>query len=318
MTDMDNSKNDTYHIPVLLRESVDGLGIKPGGIYVDVTFGGGGHSREILSRIAGNGHLYSFDQDADAERNIGTPLPDGTMPATDGFTFVRSNFRFIKNWMRYYGVEKIDGLLADLGVSSHHFDDETRGFSFRFDAPLDMRMNKRSGKTAADILNAEEEETLADIFYLYGELKNSRRIASAVVKARQQKPIVTTHDFINVVEPLFKRERDKKDMAKLFQALRIEVNHEMDALKEMLMGATELLRPGGRLSVITYHSLEDRMVKNIMKSGNTEGKINKDFFGRPDTPFKMINKVTLPTAEEQERNPRSRSAKLRIAEKKEE
>lgn len=318
MTDMDNSKNDTYHIPVLLRESVDGLGIKPGGIYVDVTFGGGGHSREILSRIAGNGHLYSFDQDADAERNIGTPLPDGTMPATDGFTFVRSNFRFIKNWMRYYGVEKIDGLLADLGVSSHHFDDETRGFSFRFDAPLDMRMNKRSGKTAADILNAEEEETLADIFYLYGELKSSRRIASAVVKARQQKPIVTTHDFINVVEPLFKREREKKEMAKLFQALRIEVNHEMDALKEMLMGATELLRPGGRLSVITYHSLEDRMVKNIMKSGNTEGKINKDFFGRPDTPFKMINKVTLPTAEEQERNPRSRSAKLRIAEKKEE
>ena len=318
MTDMDNSKNDTYHIPVLLRESVDGLGIKPGGIYVDVTFGGGGHSREILSRIAGNGHLYSFDQDADAERNIGTPLPDGTMPATDGFTFVRSNFRFIKNWMRYYGVEKIDGLLADLGVSSHHFDDETRGFSFRFDAPLDMRMNKRSGKTAADILNAEEEETLADIFYLYGELKNSRRIASAVVKARQQKPIVTTHDFINVVEPLFKREREKKEMAKLFQALRIEVNHEMDALKEMLMGATELLRPGGRLSVITYHSLEDRMVKNIMKSGNTEGKINKDFFGRPDTPFKMINKVTLPTAEEQEKNPRSRSAKLRIAEKKEE
>lgn len=318
MTDMDNSKNDTYHIPVLLRESIDGLGIKPGGIYVDVTFGGGGHSREILSRIAGNGHLYSFDQDADAERNIGTPLPDGTMPATDGFTFVRSNFRFIKNWMRYYGVEKIDGLLADLGVSSHHFDDETRGFSFRFDAPLDMRMNKRSGKTAADILNAEEEETLADIFYLYGELKNSRWIASAVVKARQQKPIVTTHDFINVVEPLFKREREKKEMAKLFQALRIEVNHEMDALKEMLMGATELLRPGGRLSVITYHSLEDRMVKNIMKSGNTEGKINKDFFGRPDTPFKMINKVTLPTAEEQERNPRSRSAKLRIAEKKEE
>ena len=272
----------------------------------------------ILSRISGNGHLYSFDQDADAERNIGIPQPDGTIPATDGFTFVRSNFRFIKNWMRYYGVEKIDGLLADLGVSSHHFDDETRGFSFRFDAPLDMRMNKRSGKTAADILNAEEEETLADIFYLYGELKNSRRIASAVVKARQQKPIVTTHDFINVVEPLFKREREKKEMAKLFQALRIEVNHEMDALKEMLMGATELLRPGGRLSVITYHSLEDRMVKNIMKSGNTEGKINKDFFGRPDTPFKMINKVTLPTAEEQERNPRSRSAKLRIAEKKEE
>lgn len=219
--------------------------------------------------------------------------------------------------MRYYGVDGIDGLLADLGVSSHHFDDETRGFSFRYEAPLDMRMNKRAGKTAADIVNDYEESQLADIFYLYGELKNSRRIASALVKARNEKRIESTTDFIKAVEPLFKREREKKDMAKLFQALRIEVNHEMDALKEMLKAATELLKPGGRLSVITYHSLEDRIVKNVMKSGNSEGKISQDFFGRVETPFKLINnKVIIPSKEEQERNPRSRSAKLRIAEKK--
>lgn len=299
---------EAYHVPVLLKESVGGLNIQPGGIYVDVTFGGGGHSREILSRMDADAHLYSFDQDADAERNI---VDD------DRFTFVRSNFRYIKNWMRYYGVEQIDGLLADLGVSSHHFDDETRGFSFRFDAPLDMRMNVRAGKTAADIVNGMDEEPLADVFYLYGELKNSRRIAAALVKARALKPIVTTQDFINAVEPLFKREREKKDMAKLFQALRIEVNHEMTALKEMLAGATELLRPGGRLSVITYHSLEDRIVKNIMKAGNAEGKIKQDFFGRIETPFTLINnKVITPDEEEQENNPRSRSAKLRIAEKK--
>ena len=299
---------ETYHVPVLLNESIDGLNIQPGGIYVDVTFGGGGHSREILARINGNGHLYSFDQDADAERNV---------VANKDFTFVCSNFRYLKNWMRYYGVDGIDGLLADLGVSSHHFDDETRGFSFRYDAPLDMRMNKRAGKTAADIVNDYEESQLADIFYLYGELKNSRRIASALAKARSEKRIETTTDFINAVGPLFKREREKKDMAKLFQALRIEVNHEMDALKEMLKSATELLKPGGRLSVITYHSLEDRIVKNVMKSGNSEGKITQDFFGRIETPFKLINnKVIIPSEEEQERNPRSRSAKLRIAEKK--
>lgn len=299
---------ETYHVPVLLNESIDGLNIQPGGIYVDVTFGGGGHSKEILARINGNGHLYSFDQDADAERNV---------VANKDFTFVCSNFRYLKNWMRYYGVDGIDGLLADLGVSSHHFDDETRGFSFRYDSPLDMRMNKRAGKTAADIVNDYEESKLADIFYLYGELKNSRRIASALVKARTVKRIETTTDFIKAVEPLFKREREKKDMAKLFQALRIEVNHEMDALKEMLKSATEILKPGGRLSVITYHSLEDRIVKNVMKSGNSEGKITQDFFGRIETPFKLINnKVIVPNAEEQERNPRSRSAKLRIAEKK--
>ena len=304
---------ETYHVPVLLHESVDGLNIRPGGIYVDVTFGGGGHSREILSRLDTSAHLYSFDQDADAERNLG----DAHHPLSPNFTFVRSNFRYLKNWMRYYGVEQIDGLLADLGVSSHHFDDETRGFSFRFDAPLDMRMNKRAGMTAANIVNNYQEEALADVFYLYGELKNARRIAATVVKARGEKPILTTREFINVVEPLFKREREKKDMAKLFQALRIEVNHEMDALKEMLRGAAELLAPGGRLSVITYHSLEDRVVKNIMKTGNTDGKTRQDFFGRIETPFRLINhKVIVPNDDEQQQNPRSRSAKLRIAEKK--
>ena len=297
-----------YHVPVLLDESVSGLDIKPGGIYVDVTFGGGGHSREILRRLPGGAHLYSFDQDADAERNIGAP--------DKKFTFVRSNFRYLKNWMRYYGVDHIDGLLADLGVSSHHFDDAERGFSFRFDAPLDMRMNKRAGQTAADILNNYDEARLADIFYIYGEMKNSRRIAAAVAKARQTAPINTTSDFLAVVEPMFKREREKKDMARLFQALRIEVNHEMDALREMLAAATQLLAPGGRLSVITYHSLEDRIVKNVMKAGNPEGKIEQDFYGRINTPFRMVEKLIIPSKEEQQSNPRSRSAKLRVAERK--
>ncbi len=299
---------DTYHVPVLLNESVGGLDIKPGGIYIDVTFGGGGHSREILSRLNGSGHLYSFDQDADAEKNV---------EPQDNFTFVRSNFRYLKNWMRYYGIDGIDGVLADLGVSSHHFDDETRGFSFRFDSPLDMRMNKRGGDTAADLLNKCAEEELADMFYLYGELKNSRRIASTIVKARAQAPFTTTQDLINATQPLFPKERGKKEMAKLFQALRIVVNHEMSALREMLEAATLLLKPGGRLSVITYHSLEDRIVKNMMKTGNPEGKMKQDFFGRVETPFKLVNnKVIVPDADEQERNPRSRSAKLRIAEKK--
>lgn len=297
----------TYHVPVLLNESIDGLNIKKDGIYIDVTFGGGGHSREILSRLEGDARLFSFDQDQDAELNI---IKD------DRFTFVRSNFRYIKNWMRYHGIEQIDGLLADLGVSSHHFDDETRGFSFRFDAPLDMRMNKRGGQTAADIINGYDEQRLADIFFLYGELKNARKIASTLGKARIAKRIETTNDLMEATEKLFRQEREKKEMAKMFQALRIEVNHEMDALKDMLKGATELLAPGGRLSVITYHSLEDRMVKNIMKTGNVEGKMEKDFFGRTETPFKLINnKVIIPSEEEQERNPRSRSAKLRIAEK---
>ena len=298
---------ETYHVPVLLRESIDGLGIKPDGVYVDVTFGGGGHSREILRRLGKEGHLYSFDQDEDAEKNI---LDD------DRFTFVRSNFRFLRNWMRYYGEEQIDGLLADLGVSSHHFDDETRGFSFRFDAPLDMRMNKRAGMTAADILNNYSEEQLADIFYIYGELKNARKIAATIVRARNDRNILTTGDLLQVTEGLLPREREKKDAAKLFQALRIEVNHEMEALKEMLNGAKELLCEGGRLSVITYHSLEDRIVKNIMKAGNAEGKVEQDFFGRTVAPFRqVVNKVITPDDEEQQRNPRSRSAKLRIAEK---
>ena len=297
----------TYHVPVLLQESVDGLDIKPDGVYVDVTFGGGGHSREILSRLGKNGHLYSFDQDEDAEKNI---LNDSR------FTFVRSNFRYLHNWMRYYGVEQIDGLLADLGVSSHHFDDETRGFSFRFDAPLDMRMNKRSGITAAEILNNYEEEHLADILYIYGELKNARKIATTIIKARNEKAIETTGDLIQVTESLFQREREKKETAKLFQALRIEVNHEMEALKEMLYGAQQVLREGGRLSVITYHSLEDRIVKNIIKAGNAEGKVRQDFFGRTEAPFRQIsNKVIVPNEEEQLRNPRSRSAKLRVAER---
>jgi 16S rRNA (cytosine1402-N4)-methyltransferase len=296
-----------YHVPVLLKESVDGLEIKPDGVYVDVTFGGGGHSREILSRLGAEGHLYSFDQDEDAEQNI---------VSDERFTFVRSNFRYLKNWMRYYGVEEIDGLLADLGVSSHHFDDESRGFSFRFDAPLDMRMNKRSGMTAADIVNNYSEEQLSDIFYIYGELKNARRIASAIVKARAGKRIETTSDLLQVLGINEDNGLWKKDAAKLFQALRIEVNHEMDALKEMLNGARDLICEGGRLSVITYHSLEDRLVKNMMKAGNVEGKVKQDFFGRTESPFRQIGgKVIVPDEEEQVRNPRSRSAKLRIGEK---
>ena len=300
-------KAEGYHVPVLLEESVGGLDIKPGGIYVDVTFGGGGHSKEILRRLDAEGRLFGFDQDEDAEGNI---VDD------ERFTFVRSNFRYLRNWMRYYGVEQIDGLLADLGVSSHHFDDETRGFSFRFDAPLDMRMNKRDGKTAADVLNDYSEEQLSDIFYIYGELKNARRIAAAIVQARSEKRLETTGDLMKTTEKCFQREREKKEMAKMFQALRIEVNHEMDALKDMLYAACDLLREGGHLSVITYHSLEDRMVKNMMKAGNVEGKVEQDFFGRTDSPLRQIgSKVIVPSEEEQQRNPRSRSAKLRIAER---
>lgn len=304
------TQENEYHNPVLLEESVDALDIMPGGVYVDATFGGGGHSREILSRMDSTARLYSFDQDADAERNI---VDD------DRFTFVRSNFRYLENWMRYYGIEHIDGILADLGVSSHHFDDETRGFSFRFDAPIDMRMNKRAGKTAADILNDYTEEQLADIFYIYGELKTSRRIAAAIAKARAAKPIKTTTDLLAIVDPLMPKERQKKDLAKVFQALRIEVNREMEALKEMLAAAVRLLRPGGRLSVITYHSLEDRMVKNVMKTGNVEGKVEKDFFGRTSATMRPLQgKPITPSAEEQTDNPRSRSAKLRIGVKNEE
>lgn len=307
-----------YHIPVLLKESIDGLDIKPGGVYVDVTFGGGGHSSEILQRLDGTGHLYSFDQDADAEKNIEKRLGErgkGT-GAGANFTFVRSNFRYLKNWMRYYGEENIDGLLADLGVSSHHFDDFERGFSFRQDAPLDMRMNKRASMTAADIIETYTEQQLADVFYIYGELKQARRLAATICKARTETKIKTTAQLTAIAEKHLNREREKKDMARLFQALRIEVNNEMTALREMLAAATQLIKPGGRLSVITYHSLEDRIVKNFMRSGNAEGKISQDFFGRRETPFRLVNsKVITPTDDEQERNPRSRSAKLRIAEK---
>lgn len=302
------SEEITYHVPVLLKESVDGMNIQPGGTYVDVTFGGGGHSKEILSRLGKSGKLLGFDQDEDAEKNI---VNDKR------FIFVRSNFRYLHNFLRYHNIDGVDSILADLGVSSHHFDDSERGFSFRFSGLLDMRMNKRAGITAAEMLNTYEEERLANIFYLYGELKNSRKLASVIVKARAEKRIETIDDFLAVIKPLFGREREKKELAKVFQALRIEVNQEMEALKEMLQAATEALKPGGRLVVITYHSLEDRMVKNIMKTGNVEGKQDQDFFGNLNTPFKLVNnRVIVPNDDEIARNPRSRSAKLRIAEKK--
>ena len=301
-------EEQTYHVPVLLKESVEGMNLQPGGIYVDVTFGGGGHSKEILRQGDSTIRLFSFDQDEDAERNI---VDDKR------FTFVRSNFRYLHNFLRYHDVEEVDAVLADLGVSSHHFDDSERGFSFRFDGKLDMRMNKRAGMTAAEVVNTYDEERLANIFYLYGELKNSRKLASAITKARSNKQIVTIGDFLDIVKPMFGREREKKELAKVFQALRIEVNQEMEALKEMLYAATEALKPGGRLVVITYHSLEDRMVKNMMKTGNIEGTAEQDFFGNVQTPFRLVNnKVIVASDEEVARNPRSRSAKLRIAEKK--
>jgi len=299
--------SETYHVSVLLKESIDGLAIQPDGVYVDVTFGGGGHSREILHRLGVKGRLYGFDQDGDAEANA---LADSR------FIFVRSNFRYLKQWMRYYEVKQIDGLLADLGVSSHHFDDAERGFSFRFDAPLDMRMNKRGRLTAADVVNDYTEEQLATILHLYGELKNARQVAAALVRQRQQQRIATTGQLLDATERLFAREREKKEVTKLFQALRIEVNHEMEALREMLTGACEVLKPGGRLCIITYHSLEDRMVKNMMRTGNVEGRVEQDFFGRTQASLHIVgNKVTVPSDEEQAMNPRSRSAKLRVAEK---
>ena len=319
-------EDTTYHRSVLLTESVDGLDIQPDGVYIDLTFGGGGHSREILRRLGPDGRLFGFDQDQDAEKNI---VDD------DRFTFVRSNFRYVRQWMRYYEVDRVDGVLADLGVSSHHLDDESRGFSFRFaDAPLDMRMNKRASRTAADVLRDYTEEQLASVFYLYGELKQSRRLAALIVKARQQHPIETAGQLLAALgledrpattgDALFAKNGQwsmangqwKKDMARLFQALRIEVNHEMEALRDMLRGATAVLGEGGRLSVITYHSLEDRMVKNLMRSGNVEGRMEQDFFGRTTSPFRMVNnKVTVPSEQEIELNPRSRCAKLRVAEK---
>lgn len=297
-----------YHTPVLLKESVDGMEITPDSKCIDVTFGGGGHSREILGRLGKEGHLYSFDQDEDAEKNA----PDDAR-----FTFVRGNFRFIYNFMRYHGQTQVDAILADLGVSGHHFDDETRGFSFRFDAELDMRMNKRGGETAADLLNRATEEELTRIFKLYGELNCARKLAARIVRERTEKPIRRVNELIEIAKPFCPPQREKKEMAKVFQALRIEINKEVEALQEMLKSAKDLLKPGGRLVVITYHSIEDRIVKNFMKSGNFEGKVEQDFFGRVVSPFEM-KKVIMPADEELEANPRSRSAKLRIAIKKEE
>lgn len=308
---MGNSELE-YHVPVLLHESLEGMDIHPDGVYVDVTFGGGGHSREILRRLGDEGRLYGFDQDADAEQNI---------PDDERFVFVRSNFRYLYNFMRYYDeVGEVDALLADLGVSSHHFDDRERGFSFRFEGSLDMRMNTRAGQTAADVLNNYTEEQLADVFYLYGELKNARRLAAAVVAYRTgMKPILTSGDLLEIVTPFIGRDKEKKFLAQVFQALRIEVNDEMRALREMLGASLRVLRPGGRLVVITYHSLEDRLVKNFLKTGNFEGKVEQDFFGNVRSPFKLLSgKVITPSKEEIERNPRSRSAKLRIAEKRQE
>lgn len=309
-----------YHIPVLLRESVEALVTKSDGTYVDVTFGGGGHSREIMSRLGQSGRLFSFDQDADAEDNANITNHDGICLAKDDrWTFVRSNFRFLKNWMRYYGIDGVDGILADLGVSSHHFDDESRGFSFRFNSPLDMRMNKRGGITAADILNNYDEEQIANVLFLYGELRQSRKIAREIVRQRGEKPILTTQDLLDAVDKCFTREREKKDITRLFQALRIEVNHEMDALREMLLSASDVLKPDGRLVVITYHSLEDRLVKNVMKTGNIEGKQQQDFYGKILSPYSLIsNKPIVPTEKELTENTRSRSAKLRIAYRKDE
>ena len=297
----------SYHIPVLLQECIDGLSIRPDGVYVDVTFGGGGHSRAILSALGEKGHLYGFDQDSDAINNV---------PVDSRFTFVHSNFRYLKNWMRYHGVEQLDGLLADLGVSSHHFDEAFCGFSFRQDGPLDMRMNRQASLSAKDVIQTYNEKQLAQIFYLYGELRNARQLAAAIVRNRNIQPINTIDDFIKVVNPLMGKSREKKDLAKVFQALRIEVNHELEALCEMLGSAIDLLKPGGRLVVLTYHSLEDRIVKNFMRAGNVDGKADKDFYGNLLSPLKPVNnKVILPDAAEEERNPRSRSAKLRIAER---
>ena len=297
----------SYHIPALLTETINGLNIKEDGVYVDVTFGGGGHSRAILDKLGPKGRLLGMDQDLDA---WGNRLDDSR------FTFVHSNFSFLKNFVRYYGIDGVDGLLADLGVSFHHFDASERGFSFRHDSALDMRMNTKSKLDARTVLATYSEEELASVLYLYGELKQSRRMASAIVKARQAGEISTTGQLVEIIAPYIKRSQEKKELAQVFQALRIEVNHEIDALKRLLEQSLEVLKPGGRLVVITYHSLEDRLVKNFMRSGNLEGKIEKDFYGRVSTPWKLINnKVIIASDEEVESNPRSRSAKLRIAEK---
>jgi 16S rRNA (cytosine1402-N4)-methyltransferase len=305
-----DSKNNNmiepaYHTPALLKETIEGLNIKPDGIYVDTTFGGGGHSLEILAHLNENGKLLGFDQDEDAIKNsINDPR----------FIFVRSNFLYLKNFLRYHNIVKVDGILADLGVSSHHFDEADRGFSFRYDGLLDMRMNTKSPLSAAVLLNTYSEEQLADVFYLYGELRNSRKIAKTIVTARSSAPFSRIFPFVEVLKPFLSRENEKKDLARIFQALRIEVNKEMDVLKSLLEQSLEVLNPEGRLVVLTYHSLEDRLVKNFIRSGNFEGKIEKDFYGNVLSPLKAINtKVIIADDEEIERNPRARSAKLRIA-----
>jgi 16S rRNA (cytosine1402-N4)-methyltransferase len=297
-----------YHVPALLVASIDGMNIAPDSICVDATFGGGGHSREILSRMGENGKLLAFDQDDDALAN----LPDDKR-----FVFVKSNFRFVKNFIRYYNINQVDAILADLGVSSHHFDDAGRGFSFRYtDSLLDMRMNKSSRKTAALILNEYAEDRLADVFYRYGELKHARRIASAVVRRRKLQPFRTAGDLLETLDAFTGKGKEKKILAQAFQSLRIEVNEEIDALKELLSDGLDVLKTGGRMAVITYHSLEDRLVKNFFKTGNFEGKTEQDFYGNILSPFKPVNhKAIVPSEAEQLRNPRSRSAKLRIAEK---
>ena len=335
--------NEIYHIPAMLRETIQGLNIQPSGLYVDVTFGGGGHSKAILEELkTGNGKLYSFDQDLDAYHNAMRSDFGNRVSENGNWQFVHSNFRYLRNFMDYYGVEQIDGLLGDLGVSFHHFDCPERGFSFRFSAPLDMRMNQTGGQTAAEILNSYSEEDLARVLYIYGEMNNSRQIAKKIVKARGQKAIERTEELVSLVigRPVGLLDADsqlldngnrvsgigsngeldipagaKKELAKLFQALRIEVNDEMGALREMLLAAKDLLKPGGRIAILTYHSLEDRMVKNFLRSGNLEGKIEKDFYGNILSPFKVIEKGLTASAEEVERNPRARSAKLRVAER---
>lgn len=302
-----NVPETVYHVPVMLNQSVDGLSVRKGGVYVDVTFGGGGHSREILRRMDSDGRLFGFDQDGDAAANV---------PQDGRFTFVLSNFRYIENWMDYYGISGVDGVLADLGVSSHHFDDVERGFSFRHDAELDMRMNRKSHLTAAEVLNTYDEERLAFVLHTFGELKNARQIARAVIKRRNTAPFARISDLLELLQPFVGRDREKKDMSKAFQALRMEVNDETGALCRMLEGAISLLVPGGRLVVLTYHSIEDRIVKNYIRSGNAAGKVEQDFYGNRLVPLRAVNnKVIVPAEEEIERNPRSRSAKLRIAEK---
>ena len=295
-----------YHIPALLDECIEGLQIKPDGTYVDVTFGGGGHSRAIMSQLGPEGHLYSFDQDLDAYANrIDDPR----------FTFVHSNFAYLCNFMRFYGVDKVDGIIADLGVSFHHFDEGERGFSFRADGRLDMRMNRDAHRDAAWIVANYTEEQLADVLYLYGELRQARRMASAIVKARNAGTLTTTGQLVEVVKPFIAPKAEKKELAQVFQALRIEVNDEIATLKKLLESSLKVLKPGGRLVVLTYHSLEDRLVKNFIKSGNVEGKVEKDFFGRVNAPLRAVNnKVIVASDAEVERNPRARSAKLRIAE----